>query len=52
MFPYAYIDDILIYTTSLSEHRTNVQQGLKEQIKIVQLLKPGTCKFHQTEVKY
>jgi len=48
----AYLDDILIYSSSLKEHKEHVRQTLGVLAKAGLHLKPEKCQFHQTEVKY
>jgi hypothetical protein len=48
----AYIDNILIYRNTLSEHKDHVRQVLKALTTFGLHLKAEKCKVHQTEVKY
>ena len=48
----AYLDDILIYSNNLEEHKGHVLKILEVLSKAKLHLKPEKCKFHQTEVKY
>jgi len=48
----AYLDDILIFSDSLGEHKVHVRRVL-EALSIAGLhMKPEKCKFHQESVKY
>src|SRR6266436_72405 len=47
-----YMDDILIYSCTLSDHRWIVHQVLTTLHKQRLFLKPEKCKFEQKEVKY
>ena len=50
-FVTAYLDDILIYSNTLEEHKVHVRQ-VQEQLQRHGLhLKPEKCKFFRTEVK-
>ena len=52
IFCTAYIDDILIYSNTLAEHRGHVRRVL-EALKAAGLhLKPKKCEFHQESVRY
>ena len=48
----AYLDDILIYSTMLEEHREYVRGVLEALSRAGLHLKPEKCHFHKTEVKY
>ena len=48
----AYLDDILIYSATLEEHREHMQKVLEALPKVGLHLKPEKCHFHKTEVKY
>jgi Reverse transcriptase (RNA-dependent DNA polymerase)/RNase H-like domain found in reverse transcriptase len=52
LFATAYIDDILIYSNSLSEHRKHVRQVLEALREAGLQLDIDKCEFHQTEVLY
>ena len=52
VFCTAYLDDILIYSDNLIEHKAQVRQVLSALRKAGLHLQPEKCKFHQTEVKY
>jgi len=48
----AYIDDILIYSETLQEHKIHVRTVLEALPKASLYLKPEECEFHRTEVSY
>jgi hypothetical protein len=48
----AYIDDIIIYSNTLKEHREQVYKVLKALSDAGLHLKPEKCQFHKQEVKY
>ena len=50
-FATAYLDDILIYSDTLGEHKENVRQALEQLQRPGLHLKPEKCEF-KTEVKY
>ena len=52
VFCMACLDDILIYSDSLAEHRVHVRQVLQQLKEAVLYLKPEKCEFHVQEVKY
>src|SRR5258708_4255973 len=47
-----YMDDILVYSCTLSDHQRTVCQVLTTLCKWRLFLKPEKCKFEQKEVKY
>src|SRR5258708_28095985 len=47
-----YMDDILVYSHTLSDHQQIVCQVLSTLQKWRLFLKPEKCKFEQKEVKY
>ena len=47
-----YINDILIFTQTMEEHRNIVQQVLQILANNKLLLHPKKCKFHQTKIEY
>jgi hypothetical protein len=51
-FASAYLDDILIYSDILEEHREQVRQVLEKLLAAGLHLKPEKCEFYQKEVKY
>jgi len=52
IFCTAYLDDILIYSNTLQEHRIHVKTVLTALSKAGLHLKPEKCEFHKTEVAY
>src|SRR5690606_21479007 len=52
IFCTAYLDDILIYSDNISEHRIHVQQVLEALREAGLYLKPEKCEFHTTTVQY
>jgi hypothetical protein len=52
VFVTAYLDDILIYSDNLDEHRIHVQKVLQALSDADLHLKPEKCEFHRQEVKY
>ena len=48
----AYLDDILIYSATLQEHKEHVRKVLEALSKNGLHLKPEKCEFHKTEVGY
>jgi len=48
----AYLDDILIYSETLAEHKVHVMKVLEVLAKAGLYLKPEKCEFHKTEVRY
>src|SRR5436190_4305919 len=52
IFMTAYIDDILIYLFTLSEHQKHVQMILKQLQEADLQCDIKKCKFHATEVTY
>ena len=51
-FATVYLDDILIYSDTLEEHKEHVRQALEQLQRHGLHLKPEKCKFFKTEVKY
>jgi hypothetical protein len=51
-FTTAFLDDILIYSDSLEEHRVHVRQVLERLSTAGLHLKPEKCVFYRREVKY
>ena len=47
-----YIDDILIFSQTMDEHRRIVKQVLQILADNKLLLHPKKCKFHQTKIEY
>jgi hypothetical protein len=52
VFITAYLDDILIYSDNLNNHRNHILKVLDAVSKAGLYLKPKNCKFYQQEVKY
>ena len=52
VFCTTYIDDILIYSDTLKEHRQHVQQILQKLQRAGLQLDIDKCEFHVQEVKY
>ncbi|TKA54567.1 hypothetical protein B0A49_13613 [Cryomyces minteri] len=52
VFCTAYIDDILVYSNSLAEHKTHVQKVLAALQKAGLQLDIEKCEFHVTQVTY
>jgi hypothetical protein len=52
VFVTAYLDDILIFSDNLDEHRKYVLKVLEALSEAGLHLKPEKCEFHQREVKY
>ena len=48
----AYLNDILIYSDTLQEHKIHVRQVLEVLAKAGLHLRPEKCEFHRTEVTY
>ena len=51
-FATAYLDDILIYSNSLKEHRHHVRQVLQRLIDAGLPIDIRKCEFHVTKTKY
>ncbi len=51
-FVLVYIDDILIYSRSMAEHRHHVAEVLKRLREFQLFLKVEKCSFHQPSVKF
>ncbi|KAK3568755.1 hypothetical protein QTP86_016279 [Hemibagrus guttatus] len=51
-FVLVYIDDILIYSRNLAEHRQHVAKVLERLRKFQLFLKAEKCSFHQTSVQF
>jgi len=47
-----YIDNILIFTQIMDEHRSIVKRVLQILANNKLLLHPKKCKFHQTKIEY
>src|SRR5690606_24525683 len=48
----AYLDDILIYSNNIDEHRVHVKQVLEALSAVGLHLKPEKCEFHRNKVNY
>jgi hypothetical protein len=48
----AFLDDIMVYSNTLQEHREQVYKVLKALSEAGLHLKPEKCHFHKQEVKY
>jgi hypothetical protein len=51
-FASAYLDDILIYSNSIEEHKEHVKWIMEQLLKAGLYLKPEKCEFHKETVKY
>ena len=49
---WVYLDDILIFTKTLSEHRKITQRVLEHLREYNLCLKPEKCKFEHTRIEY
>ena len=47
-----YLDDVLIYSKILQQHRREVSNILKAILKSGMKVKPSKCEFHQKETEY
>jgi len=47
-----YLDDVLIYSNSLPQHRKDVCNILEGIRKSGMKVKPSKCEFHQSETEY
>ena len=47
-----YLDDVLIYSKTKSDHIREVRASLKAIEKSGMKIKPGKCEFHATETEY
>jgi hypothetical protein len=52
LFCTAYLDDILIYSDNLKEHKEHVQKGMISLKEASLYLNADKCQFHKKEVKY
>jgi hypothetical protein len=52
IFCIAYLDDILIYSDSMEEHRKHVRMVLKRLRDVGLTLKPSKCEFHTKNTEY
>ncbi|KAI2648695.1 Transposon Tf2-8 polyprotein [Labeo rohita] len=51
-FVVVYIDDILIYSRNMAEHRQHIQQVLHKLCQHHLYLKPEKCEFHKPSVQF
>ena len=51
-FLVVYLDDMLIYSDNLKEHRKHVRKVLKGPQEAGLFLKPSKCEFHRQEVEF
>ena len=51
-FLVVYLDDMLIYSDNLKEHRKHVQMVLERLREAGLFLKPSKCEFHRHEVEF
>ena len=47
-----YLDDVLIYSDNLEQHKRDVQNVINSIYQSGMRLKPSKCEFHQTETEY
>jgi len=47
-----YLHDVLLYSNTLQEHRTDVSNILAAIRKAGMKVKPSNCEFHQNETQY
>ena len=47
-----YLDDILIYSNDLAQHKKDVRNIMESIRKVGMKRKPSKCKFHKTETEY
>jgi len=52
IFCVAYLDDILIFSQNLEDHRRNVRTILRRVEETGLTLKASKCEFHTTEIEY
>jgi hypothetical protein len=52
VFVVAYLDDILIFSKTLTEHIEHVKKVLDKIKQAKLLIKPGKCEFHKKELKF
>ena len=52
LFCSAYLDDIIIYSKTLKEHKKHVRQVLTALSNAGLHLKPEKCEFHKTAIEY
>ena len=47
-----YLDDFLVYSDNLKEHKKHIRQLLEQMQKAELYLKPSKCEFHKEEVEF
>ena len=47
-----YLDDVLIYSDTLKQHKTHVRKVIDALAKAGLYLKPEKCKFYKQQVEY
>ena len=52
IFCTVYLDNILVYSNTLDEHKIHVRRILEALSSAGLLVKPEKCEFHHQEVKY
>ena len=52
IFVVIYLDNILIYSDNLSEHRAHVKEVLRRLHKYGLFASPKKCSFHKTQVEF
>ena len=52
IFVFVYLDDILIFSSSLQEHTKHVRQVLKRLLDSHLYVKPDKCEFHSSRVQF
>ncbi|XP_071210165.1 uncharacterized protein [Salvelinus alpinus] len=52
IFVFVYLDDILIFSSSLQEHTKHVRQVLKRLLDSHLYVKPEKCEFHSSRVQF
>ena len=52
MYCIVYLDDVLIYSKTLQQHRQDVSNILEAIRKSGMKVKPSKCEFHQKETEY
>src|SRR5204862_7601863 len=51
-FASAFLDDIIIYSRTLEEHKQHVMEVLEQLRKVSLYLKRKKCQFHKMEVEF
>ena len=52
IFYLAYLDDVLIYSATLEEHKTHIRVIIETLAKARLYLNPDKCKFYQQKISY